>query len=72
VGGSLVVATLAGVFYVLVAGIASRIYSNDQYWEHNYFYAWFIGLLVFYLFLPRVFAALVGGAVGSTRNRKVV
>lgn len=71
IGGSLVVAMLAGVFYVVIAGFGSQYYGIDQYWEHKYFVRWFIGLLLFYLLLPKLFASLVGGAVGTAKNKKV-
>lgn len=71
VGGSLVVAMLAGVIYALIAGFGSQFYAIDHFWEHKYFIRWFIGLLLFYLLLPKVFAAIVGGAVGTTSDRKI-
>jgi len=61
---------LAGVFYVLIAGVASQFYSIDKYWEHKYFIGWFVGFLLFYLFLPKLFAAAVGRVVGTTSSQK--
>jgi len=70
IGGSLVVAMLAGVFYSVIAIYQSKFKGVDQYWNQQYFIYWFVGLLLFYVCLPRLFAACVGGAIATATDRK--
>ena len=64
------VGMLAGVIYFLVGMIASEMYNNDSYWELTFFYKLFAVLLLFYLFMPKVFTAVLGMFVGASRGKK--
>ncbi len=68
IGGSMVVAMMAGVAYALIATLFSEFHGVDTYWDPKYFIRLFAGLLLFYLFLPSLFGSLLGGLVGLTSN----
>jgi len=65
IGGAMVSAMIAGVFYVLVATVAQVVNENESYWDLFYLKCYFAAILFVYLVMPTMLANLVGLLFGS-------